>query len=70
MKARHGPVLAITSLAHKMARAIYIMLSDKQAFKEMGADYYDNLHKERTLKYLRKRATALGYSLTEMQETG
>jgi hypothetical protein len=46
------------------------MLSDKQSFKEMGADYYDNLHKERTLKYLRKRATVLGYSLIEIQETG
>ena len=70
MKSRHGPVQAITGLAHKMARAIYCMLSDKQGFKEMGADYYDNLHKERTLKYLRKRATALGYSLTEIQKTG
>jgi transposase len=70
MKARHGPVQAITALSHKMARAIYCMMSDKAGFKEMGADYYDNLHKDRTLKYLRKRAMALGYSLTEVQETG
>lgn len=70
MKARHGPVQAITGLAHKMARAIYCMLIDRQGFKEMGADFYDNLHKERTLKYLRKRATTLGFTLTELQKTG
>lgn len=70
MKSRHGPVQAITGLAHKMARAIYCMLSNKQSFKEMGVDYYDNLNKERTLKYLRKRAKTLGFTLAETLETG
>ena len=45
------------------------MMSDKQSFKELGADYYDNLHKERTLKYLQKRAASLGYSLAETPKT-
>lgn len=69
MKSRHGPVQAITALAHKMARTIYCMMSDKQSFNELGADYYDNLHKERTLKYLHKRAASLGFSLLEMPKT-
>lgn len=67
-KARHGPVQAITALGHKMARAIYSMMANKEDFKEKGAEYYDVLHKERTLKYLRKRAGALGYVLSETAE--
>ena len=64
-KSRHGPVQAITALGHKMARTIYSMMSNKEVFKEMGADYYDQLHKERTIKYLQKRANSLGYMLSE-----
>ena len=70
MKARHGPVQAITSLGHKMARTIYCMMLHKQSFKELGADYYDNLYKERTLKHLQKRAASLGYSLSVTPKTG
>lgn len=69
MKSRKGPVQAITSLGHKMARTIYWMMLNKQSFKELGADYYDNLHKERTIKYLQKRAISLGFSLVEVQKT-
>jgi len=69
-KARHGPVQAITALGHKMARTIYYMMANKENFKEKGAEYYDVLHKERTLKYLKKRAGALGYVLTETVERG
>lgn len=70
MKSRKGPVQAITSLGHKMARTIYQMMSNKQSFRELGADYYDKLYKERTLKYLRKKAASLGYCLSETSKTG
>lgn len=63
MKARMGPVEAITATAHKMARSIYHMLSHEKDFEDAGADYYDKAAKEKTLKYLRKRARSLGYSL-------
>jgi transposase len=68
-KSRHGPVQATTALGHKMARAIYCMMSNKETFNEMGANYYDDLHKDRTLKYLRKRASSLGFSLVESLKT-
>lgn len=63
MKARMGPVEAITATAHKMARAIYFMMSRRVDFEEAGGDFYDKLNKDKTLKFLRKRAEALGYTL-------
>lgn len=66
MKARMGPVEAVTATAHKMARAIYHMMLRKEDFKEAGADFYDKLHHEKTLKFLKKRAASLGYTLTEI----
>jgi transposase len=63
MKARLGPVEAITATAHKMARAIYFMMLRKADFVDAGADYYDRINEVKALKFLKKRAAALGYSL-------
>ena len=66
MKARMGPVEAVTATAHKMARAIYYMLLRGEDFREDGADFYDKLHQEKTLKFLKKRAASLGYELEKI----
>lgn len=68
MKARLGPIEAITAMAHKMAIAIYHMMLEEEDFKEAGADFYDKLNSEKTLKFLSKRAESLGYKLTEIEE--
>lgn len=68
MKARMGPVEAITATGHKMARAVYYMMLRKEDFKEDGASFYDKLHQEKTLKFLKKRAGSLGYALTKIGE--
>lgn len=68
MKARMGPVEAVTATAHKMARSIYHMMAEREDFKEAGADFYDKLHQEKTLKFLKKRAASLGYVLTEIDK--
>jgi transposase len=68
MKARMGPVEAVTATAHKMARAIYHMMLWREDFKEAGADFYDKLHQAKTLKFLKKRAASLGYVLTEIDK--
>ena len=65
MKARMGPVDAITATAHKMARILYFMMARKQDYSEAGESYYDELHKEKTTRYLRKKARALGFELVE-----
>ncbi|WP_287628998.1 transposase [Microcystis sp. M63BS1] len=67
MKARMGPVEAITATAHKMARTIYYMMVRKGDFQDSGGDFYDKLNQEKTLKFLKKRAASLGYIL-EKQE--
>ncbi len=63
MKARMGPVEAITATAHKMARAIYHMMLRKKDFVDSGGDFYDKLNQEKTLKFLKKRAESMGYTL-------
>jgi hypothetical protein len=63
MKARMGPVAAITATAHKMARTIYNMMLKKTDFEDAGGDFYDKQNEEKALRYLRKRAATLGYTL-------
>jgi len=63
MKARMGKVEAITATAHKMARTLYYMMVRQTDFEDPGVDYYANLNKEKTLRYLRKKAESLGYTL-------
>ena len=63
-----GPVEAVTATAHKMARALYQMILRKEDFREAGSDFYDKLHQDKTLKFLKKRAASMGYVLTEMEK--
>lgn len=67
MKARMGPVEAITATAHKMARSLYFMMQRHTNYQDAGGDYYDKLHEEKTLKFLRKRASALGFTLEKVE---
>jgi len=67
MKARMGPVEAITATAHKMARAIYYMMLRKVDYQEQGGDFYDKVNREKTLKFLKKRAELLGYTLEKRE---
>lgn len=67
MKARMGPIEAITATAHKMARALYFMMLRKTDFQEAGGDFYDKLNHEKTLKFLMKRAESLGYVLQKQE---
>jgi uncharacterized membrane protein len=67
MKARLGSVEAVTATAHKMARAIYFMMLRKTNFQEIGADFYDKINREKTLKFLKKRAKSLGYTLEKQK---
>lgn len=61
-----GPVEAITATAHKMARTIYFMMRNKTDYIEAGSDYYDRINKDKTLKFLKKRAASLGYNLEKI----
>lgn len=69
MKVRMGSVEAITATAHKMARSIYYMMKERQDYVDLGDNYYDQLHKEKTLRYLKKKAASLGFTLSEVNST-
>ena len=67
MKARMGPIEAITATAHKMARAIYYMMLRKTDFVDVGEEYYDKLNQVKALKFLKKRAESFGYILKKVE---
>lgn len=67
MKARMGPVEAITATAHKMARTLYYMMLRKTDFEDSGEDFYTKLNGEKTLRYLKKKAESLGYVLEKQK---
>jgi transposase len=67
MRARLGPASAITATAHKLARIFYRMWKYRDAYHDLGLDYYETKHRERTLTSLRKRAAAFGFQLVQLQ---
>ena len=63
IRARHGAPKAITATAHKLARIVYFMLKERTPYNDPGAYYYEQQHRERSLRNLRRKASQLGMSL-------
>jgi transposase len=63
MKARLGPAKAITAGAHKLAVIIYTMIREKKNYNDLGASYYDQLHKDRAVQNLKRFANRLGFEI-------
>lgn len=59
-----GKKRAYVAVAHSMLIAIYYVLNDGIAFKDLGADYYNQFNKERKANGLLKKLKALGYDVT------
>ena len=59
--ARRGKNRATLAVAHSMLIAIYHVLSDKVAFRDLGADYYDSFNRDRKINSYLKRLKALGW---------
>jgi len=66
MRAMHGPKKAIVATAHKIARAVYLMLRDHKPFDVQSADAYLKRDRAREITRLQKKATKLGYTLAPM----
>lgn len=64
MKARHGPTKATTATAHKLARIVYFMLKNRTAYADPGATYYEQQHRERVWRNLKRKAATFGFDLT------
>jgi transposase len=63
MKARLGSPKAITALAHKLAKLIYIMLKYGSEYIEKGVEFYEEMYQKRREASLRKKAKEMGYDL-------
>jgi transposase len=66
MKGRLGSPKAITALAHKLAKLIYLMLKYGVEFVEKGVQFYEKMYQERRLANLKKKAKEMGFELTQM----
>ena len=60
--ARRGKNRATIAVAHSMLIAIYHVLNEGVAFRDLGADYYDNFHREHKIRSYLKRLQSLGWS--------
>jgi len=65
MRGRLGAPKAITATAHKIAKIVYHMLRDRTHFRDMGQTEFERQHQDKTLASLKKKAAALGYTLTK-----
>lgn len=63
MQARMGAPKAITAAAHKLARIFYRLWTSGGAYTDPGIDAYERQYRDRTVKYLQKKARALGFDL-------
>lgn len=65
MKARLGSPKAITALAHKLAKLIYLMLKYGFEYVEKGVEFYEKMYRKRREESLRRKAQEMGYSLVQ-----
>ena len=63
MKMRLGSPKAITALAHKLAKLIYMMLKYGHEYVEKGVEFYEEMYRKRREASLKKKAKELGYTL-------
>lgn len=64
-KAQLGPSKANVATAHKIARIFYQMLRYRQPYQDLGAEYYQQQHTQRTITNLKRKAKKLGFVLVE-----
>jgi transposase len=64
LAARRGKKRAIVAIAHSIVESAWYMLTRRQPYQELGADYYDHRKKESKVTYLTKQLTKLGFAVT------
>jgi len=69
MQARLGAPKAITTTAHKLARIFYRLWSSGDSYVDPSIKAYEDQHRERVVKNLKKKALALGFDLLPQTPT-
>ncbi len=65
IRAKHGALQANVATAHKLARIVYSMLKNGEAYQDPGSDYYEEQYRQRAIKNLKRKARKLGLEVTE-----
>lgn len=60
LRSRRGSKKAVVAVAASMLTSIYAMLSKNAAFTDLGADWFDNVNRTKTVKRLIHRLAAMG----------
>jgi len=55
---------ANTATAHKLARMVYFMLTRGEEFVDKGQQHYEEQQRQRSINALKRRASALGFTLS------
>lgn len=61
---RRGMKKAVVAIAHRILVAAFHILRDGSNYVELGEDYFDLLHPERTARRLSRRLEKIGYQVT------
>jgi hypothetical protein len=64
LAARRGPKRAIVAVAHALLTAIYYMLRDGVAHRDLGPDHFDRIDREAVVKSNVRRLEKLGYHVS------
>lgn len=64
LAARRGKKKALVAVAHSILVIAYHMLQRKQAYQDLGGNYFDEQDSEKTAQRLAKRIEKLGYQVT------
>ncbi len=67
LRNRIGAPKAITATAYKIARLFYMCIKTGKSYKDLGAEYYEKMYKERVLRNFKHKAAALGFTLVPLQ---
>lgn len=60
---RRGKKRAIVAVAHSILTVTYFILSEGRAYKDLGADHFDRISRDRIRRYHIKRLESLGYKV-------
>jgi len=63
IRTQKGAMVANVATAHKLARIIYFMLKNQTEYEDLGATHYEEKHRQRVIKNLKRKAEKMGFEL-------
>jgi len=67
IRAKRGAPKAIVATAHRIARIVYHMLENQEAYVDQGSAYYEEQHRQRVVKNLKRKAAKLGMKVVPVE---